>query len=42
MKQQDIIVPLCGICAFESGSIFKHLTPAEVETLNYSKRFPAV
>jgi CRP-like cAMP-binding protein len=39
MKQQDIIVPLCGVCAFESGSIFKHLTPAEVETLNYSKDF---
>jgi CRP/FNR family transcriptional regulator, polysaccharide utilization system transcription regulator len=39
MKQQDIIVPLCGKCALESGSLFRHLTPEETEMLNYDKDF---
>ena len=39
MKQQEIHVPLCQTCAFESGSIFKHLTPEEAETLNFQKDF---
>jgi CRP-like cAMP-binding protein len=39
MKQQEIHVPLCNTCAFESGSIFKHLTPEEAETLNFEKDF---
>jgi CRP/FNR family transcriptional regulator, polysaccharide utilization system transcription regulator len=39
MKQQEIRVPLCNSCALESGSIFKHLTPEEVETLNFEKDF---
>ena len=39
MKQQEIIVPLCNNCALESGSIFKYLTPDEVETLNFEKDF---
>ena len=39
MKQQEIIVPLCNNCALESSSIFKYLTPDEVETLNFEKDF---
>jgi len=39
MKQQEIPIPLCNSCALESGSIFKHLTPEEVETLNFEKDF---
>jgi CRP-like cAMP-binding protein len=39
MKQQDIHVPLCDRCSLDSGSIFKHLTPDEVDTLNFEKDF---
>lgn len=39
MKQQDIIIPLCGRCASDSGSLFRHLTPDETEMLNYQKDF---
>ena len=39
MKQQEIHVPLCASCSLESGSIFKYLTPEEVETLNFEKDF---
>ena len=39
MKQQDITVPLCGKCAFESGSLFKYLNPDEVEAINFEKDF---
>ncbi len=39
MKQQDIQVPLCEKCSLDSGSIFKHLTPEEVISLNYEKDF---
>lgn len=39
MKQQDVQVPLCNKCALESGSLFKHLTPEEVITINYQKDF---
>jgi CRP/FNR family transcriptional regulator, polysaccharide utilization system transcription regulator len=39
MKQQDIPVPLCNKCSLESGSIFKYLTPEEVETINFQKDF---
>lgn len=39
MKQQDMHIPLCEKCSFEFGSIFKHLTPEEVEILNYEKDF---
>jgi CRP-like cAMP-binding protein len=39
MKQQDIHVPLCDKCSLESGSIFKHLTPDEMEILNFEKDF---
>lgn len=39
MKQQDIIVPLCGKCALDSGSLFRHLTPDETQMLNYQKDF---
>jgi CRP-like cAMP-binding protein len=39
MKQQDIHVMLCEKCSLESGSIFKYLTSAEVETINFEKDF---
>lgn len=39
MKQQDIQVPLCERCSLESGSLFKHLTPEEVDILNFEKDF---
>lgn len=39
MKQHDIHIPLCGKCALETGSIFKHLTPDEVELINFEKDF---
>jgi len=39
MKQKDINVPLCNNCALESGSLFKYLTPDEIEILNYEKDF---
>jgi CRP-like cAMP-binding protein len=39
MKQQDIQVPLCGKCSLESGSIFKYLSPDEIELLNFEKDF---
>ena len=39
MKQQDIEVPLCGWCSFESGSIFKYLTPGEIDIINFAKDF---
>jgi CRP-like cAMP-binding protein len=39
MKQQDIQVPLCNKCALESGSLFRHLTPDELITINFEKEF---
>ncbi len=39
MKQQEIHVPLCDSCSLETGSIFKYLTPDEVEALNFAKDF---
>jgi len=39
MKQQDIQVPLCNKCALESGSLFKHLAPDELITINFEKEF---
>jgi CRP-like cAMP-binding protein len=39
MKQQEIQIPLCDRCSLETGSIFKHLSPEEMETLNYEKDF---
>jgi CRP-like cAMP-binding protein len=39
MKQQEIHIPLCDSCSLETGSIFKYLTPDEVEALNYAKDF---
>lgn len=39
MKQNDTNVPLCDKCALETGSIFKHLTPDEVEMINFQKDF---
>jgi CRP-like cAMP-binding protein len=39
MKQQEIHIPLCDSCSLETGSIFKYLTPDEVEDLNFAKDF---
>jgi CRP-like cAMP-binding protein len=39
MKQQEIHLPLCDSCSLETGSIFKYLTPGEVEALNFEKDF---
>ena len=39
MKQNDTILPLCDKCALETGSIFKYLTPEEVEMINFQKDF---
>jgi CRP-like cAMP-binding protein len=39
MKHQDIEIPLCGKCAFESSSIFKYLNGDEVTTINFEKDF---
>ena len=39
MKQQEIHVPLCDSCSLETGSIFKYLTPDEVDALNFEKDF---
>ena len=39
MKTHDINIPLCGHCAPETGSIFRHLKPEEIEKLNFEKDF---
>ena len=39
MKQDEVPIPLCEKCAFETGAIFQHLTPNEIETLNFEKDF---
>ncbi len=39
MKQHEVQIPLCDKCAFETGSIFKHLAREEVEKLNFEKDF---
>jgi len=39
MKQHDVHIPLCDKCALETGSIFKYLTPEEVEMINFEKDF---
>lgn len=39
MKQQEIHVPLCDKCSYESGSLFKHLSAEELQILNYEKDF---
>jgi CRP-like cAMP-binding protein len=39
MKQQDIHVPLCNKCSFETGSTFKYLTLEQIESLNFEKDF---
>ena len=39
MKQQEIHVPLCDSCSLETGSLFKYLTPDEVDALNFAKDF---
>jgi CRP/FNR family transcriptional regulator, polysaccharide utilization system transcription regulator len=39
MKHQDLNIPLCGKCAFESSSIFRYLNADEVTTINFEKDF---
>lgn len=39
MKKQNILTPLCGSCAIQTGSIFKHLTSEEIDLINFEKDF---
>ena len=39
MKQHDIHIPFCDKCALETSSVFKHLTPEELEIINFEKDF---
>ncbi len=39
MKQQEIHVPLCNHCSFNSGSIFKYLNLEETDILNFEKDY---
>jgi CRP/FNR family transcriptional regulator, polysaccharide utilization system transcription regulator len=39
MKQHEVPVPFCDRCAMETGAIFKHLTPDEVDMINFEKEF---
>jgi CRP-like cAMP-binding protein len=39
MKQQEIHVPLCDRCSFDSSSIFKFLSSEETEILNFEKDY---
>ena len=39
MKQQENNTPLCEKCAFDTGSIFRHLSQEEFVLLNYEKDF---
>lgn len=39
MKQHELQVPLCEKCALETNALFKHLTPEEVEMINFEKDF---
>jgi CRP-like cAMP-binding protein len=37
MKNSEIHIPLCDRCALEKGSVFRHLSPEEVEMMNFQK-----
>ena len=39
MKHDDVELPLCDKCAYESSSIFRFLTPDEVTIINYEKDY---
>jgi CRP-like cAMP-binding protein len=39
MKQHEFHVPVCEKCALDTNSLFRHLTPEEVEMLNFEKDF---
>jgi CRP-like cAMP-binding protein len=39
MKQEELPVPLCNKCSAEIGAIFGHLTPDEVNLINFEKDF---
>lgn len=39
MKKQEVHIPLCEKCAFETGAIFQYLTHDEIERLNFEKDF---
>jgi CRP-like cAMP-binding protein len=39
MKHQDIQLPLCDKCSFNSSSIFKYLNSDEVTSINFEKDF---
>lgn len=39
MKQQDVPIPLCETCSFESDAVFKNLSKDEIDILNFEKDF---
>lgn len=39
MEQNNEYVPYCDKCAFVTNSIFKHLSPEEIEEINFEKSF---
>jgi len=39
MKQQEVPVPFCDKCAVENSAVFRHLTPEEVDMVNFEKEF---
>jgi CRP-like cAMP-binding protein len=39
MKHQEVPVPFCDKCAFETGAIFRHLSREESDMINFEKEF---
>lgn len=39
MKPQELPIPFCNKCAFETGSLFRYLTPDEIDLLNFEKEY---
>ncbi|MCU0454935.1 MAG: Crp/Fnr family transcriptional regulator [Bacteroidales bacterium] len=39
MKHQEVPVPFCDKCAFETGAIFRHLGHEEADIINFEKEF---
>jgi CRP-like cAMP-binding protein len=39
MKQQELPIPFCNKCALETGSLFRYLTPDEIDLLNFEKEY---
>jgi len=39
MKQQELPIPYCNKCAFETGSLFRFLSSEEIDLLNFEKEY---